>query len=153
MKYFVMKIFETKINQITVYMHAFMSMYGYVLAVSMMMIFVGNTPVEASKSCVGAYAESIHDHSKPTMTLDLRNMTYHSMKATILHEFGHALGLGHEHQHPEFWKVMKKFFNISALQVCSQIESIPEFRQKYKGIDEGSFFKGTYDKMSVMHYP
>ena len=60
-----------------------------------------------SASHVGTIAATI-DENEPTMWLDLAPTHYEAReksavryKATILHEFGHALGLQHEHQHPD----------------------------------------------------
>ena len=83
------------------------------------------------------------------MTLDLRKLDDYHIQATILHEFGHALGLAHEHQQPEFWNVMERFLHVPGMLGCSQFESEPEFRAQCLELREG---KGDYDAKSIMHY-
>ncbi|KAI3616819.1 peptidase m12a astacin [Moniliophthora roreri] len=57
----------------------------------------------SSWSMVGSDANRVTDKSKPTMNLGWladTNPPSASDTATILHEFGHALGMMHEHQSP-----------------------------------------------------
>ena len=65
-----------------------------------------------------------------------------------MHEFGHALGLGHEHQRAVFWDNIGKFFKPGAVEKF--------FGAKFK-IDGASLgnIPGTtseYDPDSIMHY-
>ena len=50
-------------------------------------------------SYIGTHAKQVAE-DKPTMHLD-RTDDSKTFRSTVLHEFGHALGLMHEHQHPE----------------------------------------------------
>ena len=87
------------------------------------------------------------------MVLNLRDCTddFHK-ESTILHEFGHALGLGHEHQHPEYLEVMKKFIDIDATMYCYGIEKLSFYREQYGELNY-ELMKTEYDVHSIMHYP
>jgi predicted Zn-dependent protease len=52
------------------------------------------------KSFIGRQAQDIPKHL-PTMTIGFAGENSESTAGTVLHEFGHALGLNHEHQHPD----------------------------------------------------
>ncbi len=41
------------------------------------------------------------------MVLNLYGMTKADQKSMVIHEFGHVLGLGHEHQRSDFWDVLE----------------------------------------------
>ena len=40
------------------------------------------------------------------MVLNLYRMTKAEQRSMVLHEFGHALGLDHEHQRSRFWDIL-----------------------------------------------
>ena len=42
------------------------------------------------------------------MVLNLRHMTTAEQKSMVLHDFGHALGMEHEHERSDFRDVLKK---------------------------------------------
>ncbi|WLH69699.1 M12 family metallopeptidase [Pseudomonas sp. FP2309] len=100
-------------------------------------------------SVIGTDADNV-PLSEPTMHLD-RNDDSKTFRATVLHEFGHALGLLHEHQNPEHtinWKkeaVYKAYAsdNFPKELVYSQILELPV--GDHLGVT-------TYDSKSVMHY-
>ncbi|MBC8997813.1 peptidase M12 [Pseudomonas sp. N40(2020)] len=73
-------------------------------------------------------------------------------EATLLHEFGHALGLDHEHLHPD-------------ANIPWNKERVYDYYKQVAGWDKGEvdrfmfeapkhpdLFLGTYDKFSIMHY-
>ena len=75
----------------------------------------------------------------------------HQIRATIVHEFGHVLGLGHEHQHPSYWKVIKNFVDIESMRNSLKLGR-KEFNEQWiKTTSRSSNI--PYDKDSVMHYP
>ena len=100
---------------------------------------------------------------KPTMWLKLAPTDYDGQgpparyKHTIRHEFGHALGLQHEHQHPGV-----QLYDKAKLKVY--LRKYKRFRNKDDAdleryiqdqwaritVPEGQISK--YDKNSVMHY-
>ena len=88
------------------------------------------------------------------MRLDLSPQS-HYYKYTIRHEFGHALGLQHEHQHPDgpdqydegkLREYLIRYNRVSEDDVDDQI-----FYQ-WKAVKSGEVKEGDYDKDSVMHY-
>lgn len=75
-------------------------------------------------------------------------------EATILHEFGHALGCIHEHQHPEAgipWNREKvyQYFGGPPNNWSRQQVDVNLFQRYDRTITQ---FSG-YDKSSIMHYP
>ena len=76
-------------------------------------------------------------------------------KRIIRHEFGHALGLQHEHQHPNATRLT----NISKLRkyLRERFDLTPEevetkIRTQWAALSGGASQKSKYDKESVMHY-
>lgn len=105
-----------------------------------------------SECYVGCEAKG-HGH-KPTMWLreypdipksDQRRFV---MEPDILHEFGHALGLEHEHQHRDYaaeWDIE---------MLCAKHGWTPEdVRFNYDKITRADALFSRYDPKSIMHYP
>ncbi len=66
-----------------------------------------------------------------------------------MHEFGHALGLGHEHQRKVFGNVLMKFFDDKVLkktfsQYSRDVDAYPD--------DDDHKIYSEYDPDSIMHY-
>ena len=89
--------------------------------------------------------------NEPTMHLDL-NKTEEMFKMNILHEFGHALGLRHEHKHPDrtldfnlprMYELYKKQFNFDKVEVYEQI---------LQKLNPADIIASDYDPTSIMHY-
>ena len=55
---------------------------------------------------VGMEATQVTDMKEPTMVLSLGSHAPEYQKSLVLHQFGHALGLEHEHQRSDFWDVL-----------------------------------------------
>lgn len=88
---------------------------------------------------------------EPTMKIGIA-LEDDDFESTVLHEFGHALGLHHEHQHPDAdipWDLEKVYawykeeFDWERDLVDSQVLPLP--RSTYYTYDD-------YDPLSVMHY-
>jgi len=73
-------------------------------------------------------------------------------KRTIIHEFGHALGLLHEHMHPNSgikWNYPKVYAYYLQTQNWSKDQVDRNVFQKYSVSQTNS----NYDELSIMHYP
>lgn len=104
-------------------------------------------------SYIGSDCDEI-PQSHHTMNLDTTDLTTSvNWSRVVLHEFGHALGLLHEHESPIsgiLWNKQKMYEEYAKTQGWSK-EEIDE--QLFSTYDE-SFTNGTsYDRNSIMHYP
>lgn len=80
------------------------------------------------------------------------NTAEDEFQRTILHEFGHALGLLHEHMNPDSgiqWNLPRVYSYYMQTQNWSKEEVDRNVLQKYSV----SHSNGTYDPHSIMHYP
>ena len=123
---------------------------------------------------VGMYALKI-DTDKPTMVLNLTRMYCPNQRSLVIHEFGHALGLDHEHQRSDFWEYLEKHIDMEKMcndeRVRKQISDkgkasfgedwfrdkskIPRVIRKIlriKDREDGQVASAQYDPESIMHY-
>jgi hypothetical protein len=102
-----------------------------------------------SYSAVGTQAKE-YPKDSPTMHIDLVQ-TADMLNHTIRHEFGHALGLEHEHQHPEHtinwdkdkWLEEGKKLGLSKAEV---------YKNVLDTLDPSLTIRSAYDPKSIMHY-
>ena len=91
-------------------------------------------------------------YDQPTMWLDLNVSGDNYKKHLVIHEFGHALGLGHEHQRSDFWKLIKPYVDIEEMKKDLKVTT-KGFEVNW---DSDSQFKTgkctAYDPYSIMHY-
>lgn len=115
-------------------------------------IFIGNG--NGHNSYIGTVARNI-DTGEETMNLDSADIAndYVFMKGVVLHEFGHAIGLLHEHSSPisgiqwnkeKLYKIYKEQQGWDKEMVDFQV-----FRTYNSSYTNGS----KYDPKSIMHYP
>ena len=107
---------------------------------------------------VGMDATMVKDR-KPTMQLNLGGHTPELQESLVIHQFGHALGLGHEHQQADFWNVVGRHLDIEQMKMDPFVNSLqtPEDEermfQKNWGVGKQSVSSlSEYDPDSIMHY-
>ena len=91
------------------------------------------------------------------MWLNLSPRYYRNYKRTIRHEFGHALGLQHEHQHPDAPQQYNKEDLVEYLKEVhpnwSDKDIAGNIKNQWKRISKSAKqLKSKYDRNSVMHY-
>lgn len=88
---------------------------------------------------------------EPTMRI-ATPLEHDEFESTVLHEFGHALGLHHEHQHPDAdipWDLKKVYtwhkenYNWEREKIDSDVLPLPRYT---------NYIYGDYDPLSIMHY-
>ena len=100
-------------------------------------------------SSVGTAAKKVPLHA-PTLHVD-RNEDSKEFRQTVLHEFGHALGLTHEHQHPENDINWKKGFIYKGYEGPGVDRGV--IYNNFFALPTGSqLLVKNYDPKSVMHY-
>ena len=90
-------------------------------------------PSEGSWSMLGSICSS--DKTQPTMFLDLSDMTSKQVDTTIMHQFGHALGLGHALLKKEDWDVLKDYVDGAKIRQCLCLPDEQDFEMQWTGHD------------------
>lgn len=101
-------------------------------------------------SKIGTDAKDVHS-SDPTMHINTVDITIGALNHAIRHEFGHALGLMHEHQHPNH---PIKWNKEAVYEVIGKLgEDKPSIDGNILDtIEKKSVITSDYDSKSVMHY-
>lgn len=106
-----------------------------------------------SSSCIGTDAK--RHPSEPTMTLNMHHNDRRSAEdrrkhrqSDVLHEFGHALGMEHEHAHPDC--PIKWNYRIVQGRRGWDAEKVTH---NYRKLEKASTtIRNAYDPKSIMHY-
>ena len=106
-----------------------------------------------SWSNIGRSAE-LTDTSRPTMVLSLKGLTAYQQKYIVIHEFGHALGLYHEHQREDFWNIASTVLDVDKMKNDPLMKDVDFERDIFpRQLGATSTLSRTgYDPQSVMHY-
>lgn len=94
------------------------------------------------------------DPDKPTMNLGV-NPEHEDFDVIVIHEFGHALGAMHEHQHPQAnipWD-KPKVYEFYQNREMNPLTRAQIDRHIFKPFNTSDAFYTPYDKLSIMHYP
>lgn len=86
--------------------------------------------------------------NEPTMEIGFKDGLDEFTSTTVQHEFGHALGLHHEHQHPQ----ATLDFNWERLSQATAGEESPTFVDDNFAPLVNGLVTSAYDQRSVMHY-
>ncbi|XP_064383859.1 uncharacterized protein LOC135332881 isoform X2 [Halichondria panicea] len=112
-------------------------------------------------SMVGRDAETVTDMSKPTMVLNLLGHSAELQESLVIHEFGHALGLEHEHQRSDFWDVVGKHIDMDTMKDDTFVNPRQEndggqsFGKDWLKLEKKTMPMESvpeYDPDSIMHY-
>ena len=125
---------------------------------SLALDFVKNRPANIRIYLGGKRNESylgtdalVAPRDQPTLFV-ATNPDHWAFECTLLHEFGHALGLQHEHLHPHAripWNKEKVYTFYQVSQGWSKKEvDLNLFNVR----EQPNLYTGTYDKKSIMHY-
>lgn len=82
------------------------------------------------------------------MYLDLSFPDKTYQEHLIVHEFGHVLGLGHEHQRSDFWSWIKEYIDENKMKQDLG-GKFPDWQRRDDQMDGGAT---PYDSDSAMHY-
>lgn len=117
----------------------------------------GNIRISTAKDGTGTWS-TLGTHAlkvpadQPTMHIDFPPSTG-DLQANIMHEFGHALGVEHEHQHPDRlldFNTPKAYEYFTNEYNWRKSDTLQNFLKKLKPAD---VITRPYDMKSIMHYP
>lgn len=102
---------------------------------------------EGSWSVLGKAAKH-YSKSEPTMFLDFSEMGPEEIDTIIVHQFGHALGLGHALMRSDDWRVLKEYVDPNAMAKSFGLQKVEDFEVQWTGQKANA----NYDNRSVMLY-
>lgn len=110
--------------------------------------FVANNDTSGGYSYVGTRSQTGVAADQPTGEIGFEGGLNDYNAGTIVHEFGHALGFVHEHQHPE----NSLDFNWEQIRQDYEEQKIPHLVDVNFAEITSGIVKSAYDQSSVMHY-
>jgi len=103
-----------------------------------------------SWSMMGSWAKKL-PQDIPTMIFNFSQMSSEEIKATIVHQFGHALGLGHALMMPKDLESLRDYLDLEVMKEAYGSPSIPDFEVQWTGRNY-DISRVNYDEDSVMQY-
>ena len=110
---------------------------------------------------IGSPAKCTQYLTHPTMSLNFGSMDMSDIRATVVHQFGHALGLGHALMRPEEWGMIKPHLNIRKMISNNGVREEEDLMLQWTGRWQkelewrGKQLMGgvvNYDQESIMQY-
>ena len=86
------------------------------------------------------------------MVLNFSSMNDEQIKGTIVHQFGHALGLGHALMRPEDWEVLKEYLDLQQMLSFYSSPSLEDFEVQWTGKGRRDPASVNYDEESIMTF-
>ncbi len=115
------------------------------------------TVEDGSWSAIGTDVHNVNA-DKPTMMLDLKGYHHWFRKYLVIHQFGHALGLDHEHQRQDFWEGIDEHIDKDKMFKDSSTGSYNNERAAFerdwlplKTKTHREVAGPKYDSQSIMH--
>ena len=122
-----------------------------------------------NKNCssrIGWTARNVPSH-EPTMHLDLHkggNLKDRQKQRHVIHEFGHALGLRHEHQRSDFWERISPYVDEDKMKSDTRANMRHLSDDRFQAfwctnfevssqLNPSEYDYTQYDPTSIMHYP
>ena len=91
------------------------------------------------------------------MMLDLKSFDRSFKRYLVIHQFGHALGLEHEHQRTDFWDGIKKYIDTEKMrndESTGNYTSPDAFKRDWLELGVKTHRESAipYDPQSIMHW-
>ena len=94
-------------------------------------------------------------YDEPTMWLDLHSggVGDDYKKYSVIHSFGHALGLGHEHERSDFWNLVEPYVDVHRMKKDLRLPN-NAFCDNWNSdsLFERAECSSPHDPESIMHY-
>ncbi len=108
-----------------------------------------NNAVDGGYSYIGTQGKDAVADDEATMEIGFKGGLNDFNAQTVQHEFGHALGLHHEHQHPQ----SKLDFDLEWIRKDYTDRGEPgDVDDNFAPVDPNEVTTSAYDQSSILHY-
>ena len=111
-------------------------------------VYTDTSMASGNWSAIGRNAEDF-DPLEPTMVLNFSNMNDSEIMATVIHQFGHALGLGHALMKPEHWNTLKPYVHLRTMMNSCGVSTKEDLEDQWTG-KKLKITIVNYDQDSIM---